>query len=161
MTTTTTQSSTGLRDYFAKFIQCIWLNEEQVILGLATCSTFLAAQCVLGILFGWNASWQIVAAVGIPWALLPAIAVKTKLPEVNMGMIGLFIGQEITSIVAIYYAQTEFHTRIGVILNSVFLVTAIVGTRLADRFRKINSPPAINPVVTTSPLTSALVGQQR
>lgn len=159
MTTITTQSSEGRHDHFTKFIHCISLKEAHVILGLTVCSTFFAAQCVLGILFGWNASWQIVGAVGIPWALLPAIAIKTKLPEVYPGMIAIFIGQKITSIVAIYYAQNEFHDRLGVILNSIFLVTAIIGASLADRFRKIHSHPAINSVVTTSPLSSAFVEQ--
>ena len=146
------------QDKFVRFYQCLWLNEKQVIVGLALCSLFYAAQCALGVVFGWSLAWKVVGGIGLPWFLLPALAVKTKLPTIMMGAFGLFVSQEITSIVAINYAQNVFFDRLGVALNSIFLVTSVIGVQLAGRFRKIHTPDVlrVGAIATQSPLSSAI-----
>lgn len=146
------------RGGFTRFWTCLWLNEKQVITGLALCSIFFAAQCALGIVFGWSLAWKIVGGIGLPWVLLPALAVKTKLPTIMMGTLGLFLGQEITSIVAINYAQNVFFDKLAVALNSVFLVSSVIGMQLAGRFRKIHTPdhPFVGATAPKSPLSSVV-----
>lgn len=146
------------RDGITRFMTCLCLNEQQVIVGLGLCSLFYAAQCALGVIFGWSLAWKIVGGIGLPWFILPALAVKTKLRPVMMGALGLFIGQEITSIVAINYAQNVFYDALGVALNAVFLVTAVIGSRLALRFRTIHTPEPIRvgAIAIQSPLSSTV-----
>jgi hypothetical protein len=146
------------RDMFAHYFQCLCLTEKQIIVGLVLCSLFYVAQCALGVVFGWSEAWRIVGGFGLPWFIIPALATYTKLQPVMMGAVGMFLGQEITSIVAINYAQNVFFDRLAVALNSVFLVTSLIGAQLAVRFRKIHTPELlpVGAIATQSPLSSNL-----